>query len=161
MLTADGFCFARHSGDYRTKRRSFRWKPMPRCALGLRIPSKFRQIQRDIPVVRGVSVSKIRSRGFDLERLPGTAAEVKSIAALFPDGASTVEVRTGIDATKQELMQTDLTRFRFVHFATHGLLPVEAGIKEPALVLSYQGKDQDDMLLTLSEIFQLQLHAEM
>src|ERR1035437_5150360 len=144
MLTADGFCFARHSGDYRTKRRSFRWKPMPRCALGLRIPSKFRQIQRDIPVVRGVSVSKIRSRGFDLERLPGTAAEVKSIASLFPDGPVTVEVRTGMDAAQQGLMQTAVGRFRYVHFAAHGVLAVEAGIKEPALVLSYEGTNQDD-----------------
>jgi CHAT domain-containing protein len=66
-----------------------------------------------------------------------------------------------MDATKQELMQTDLGRFRFVHFATHGVLPVEAEIKEPALILSYDGTSQDNMLLTLSEVFQLQLHADM
>jgi CHAT domain-containing protein len=58
-------------------------------------------------------------------------------------------------------MQTDLGRFRFVHFATHGILPVEADIKEPALVLSYDGANKDDMLLTLSEVFQLKLHADM
>jgi len=34
-------------------------------------------------------------------------------------------------------------------------------IKEPALILSYDGTRQDDMLLTLSEVFQLQLHADM
>jgi len=38
---------------------------------------------------------------------------------------------------------------------------VEAGIKEPALILSYDGANQDDMLLTLSGVFQLQLHADM
>jgi CHAT domain-containing protein len=124
-------------------------------------PDKTASIQQDIPAVRGVSINTLRSRNFALERLPGTAIEVKSIADLFSEGAGTVEVRTGMDATKQELMQTDLGRFRFVHFATHGVLPVEAGIKEPALILSYDGISLDDMLLTLSEVFQLQLHADM
>ena len=124
-------------------------------------PDKSASIQQDISAVRGVSVNTIRSRGFTLERLPGTATEVRGIADLFSEGAAAVEVRTGMDATKQELMQTDLGRFRFVHFATHGVLPVEAGIKEPALILSYDGTRQDNMLLTLSEVFQLQLHADM
>jgi len=114
----------------------------------------------DTPAVRGSSTSKIKLRGLDLERLPETATEVRTIANLFP-GTSGTEVRTGIDATKQELIQTDLGRFRFVHFATHGILPVEAGIKEPALVLSFEGTNEDDMLLTLSEVFQLKLHADM
>lgn len=123
-------------------------------------PNKSMLSQSDANRVRGVSIKNIKSRGFDLERLPGTATEVRSIAALFPNETST-EVRTGVDATKRELMQTDLTGFRFVHFATHGVLPVEAGIKEPALVLSYDGISQENMLLTLSEVFQLQLHADM
>jgi CHAT domain-containing protein/tetratricopeptide (TPR) repeat protein len=110
---------------------------------------------------RGISVDKIISRGLSLDRLPLTSTEVESIAKLFTGGNSTTEVRTGIKATKQELIQTDLGRFRFVHFATHGILPVEAGIREPALVLSYAGGDKDDMLLTLSEVFQLKLHADM
>jgi CHAT domain-containing protein len=124
-------------------------------------PDKSASIQQDISAVRGVSMNTLRSRNFALERLPGTATEVRGIAGLFSGGATVAEVRTGMDATKQELMQTDLGRFRFVHFATHGVLPVEAGIKEPALILSYNGTSQDDMLLTLSEVFQLQLHADM
>jgi hypothetical protein len=54
-------------------------------------------------------------------------------------------------------MQTDLGRFWFVHFATHGVLPVEAAIREPALVFSYDGLDQQDMLLTLSDVFKLRV----
>jgi len=117
--------------------------------------------QQSIGGVRGISVDKIKSRGFDLEPIPQTATEVKSIANLFPGGTSATEVRTGVSATKQELLRTDLGRFRFIHFATHGILPVEAGIKEPALVLSYEGTDKDDMLLTPSEVFQLKLRADM
>jgi CHAT domain-containing protein len=124
-------------------------------------PGRPESAQHGASVVRGVSVDTMRLRGFALERLPGTATEVKSIADLFPGGSATVEVRTGMEATKQELMQTDLARFRFVHFATHGVLPVEAGIKEPALILSYDGASQDDMLLTLSEVFKLRLQADM
>jgi CHAT domain-containing protein len=117
--------------------------------------------KNDSPTFRGLSVAKIRLRGLGLERLPDTATEVASIASLFPGAASSTEVRTGITATKQQLLQTDLGRFRFVHFATHGILPVEAAIKEPALVLSFEGTNEDDMLLTLSEVFQLKLHADM
>lgn len=35
------------------------------------------------------------------------------------------------------------------------------GIREPALVLSYDGEDEGRMMLTLSEILQLKLRSEM
>jgi CHAT domain-containing protein len=98
---------------------------------------------------------------FPLERLPGTADEVRGIADLFASIPSKTETRTGMDATKQELLRTDLARFKFIHFATHGILPVESGIKEPALVLSYDGRSKDDMLLTLLEILEFKLRADM
>jgi len=107
------------------------------------------------------SLDRIVSRGFSLERLPGTADEVHSIAELFASTPSKTETRTGMDATKQKLLRTDLARYRFIHFATHGILPVESGIKEPALVLSYNGNGKDDMLLTLSEILEFKLRADM
>ncbi len=90
-------------------------------------------------------MDKIVSRGFSLERLPGTAEEVHGIAELLASTTSKTETRTGMEATKQELLRTDLARYRFIHFATHGILPVESGIKEPALVLSYDGNGRDDM----------------
>jgi CHAT domain-containing protein len=107
------------------------------------------------------SLDRIVSRGFSLERLPGTADEVHGIASLFASTPSKAETRTGMDATKQELLRTDLARYKFVHFATHGILPVESGIKEPSLVLSYDGRGKDDMLLTLSEILEFKLRADM
>jgi CHAT domain-containing protein len=108
-----------------------------------------------------ISLEKVVSRGFSLDRLPATAIEVQGIAGLFASSSSKAETRTGVDATKQALLRTDLARYRFIHFATHGILPVEAGIREPALVLSYDGKGKDDMLLTLSEILGFKLRAEM
>jgi CHAT domain-containing protein/Tfp pilus assembly protein PilF len=105
-----------------------------------------------------MSVDDLKTRGYIFRRLPNTATEVRNIAALFPSAAT---VRTGADARKLELLQTDLGRFKFVHFATHGFFPVEPGIREPALVLSYDGEDEGRMMLTLSEILQLKLHSEM
>ena len=110
------------------------------------------------PVRAQLSVDNLKTRGYIFGRLPNTATEVRNIAALFPSDALT---RTGVDATKRELLQTDLGRFRFVHFATHGFFPVEPGIREPALVLSYDGGEEARMMLTLSEVLQLKLHAEM
>jgi CHAT domain-containing protein len=73
----------------------------------------------------------------------------------------TVQTTAPLKPAKQELLRTDLARYKFVHFATHGILPVESGIKEPSLVLSYDGRGKDDMLLTLSEILELKLRADM
>ncbi len=113
------------------------------------------------PEVRGPLSVDLKTRDYFFSRLPDTAVEVKNIAALFPAESSNTMIRTGMDAKKQELLETDLGRFRFIHFATHGFFPVESGIREPALVLSYDGKDQERMMLALSEIVQLRLHADM
>jgi CHAT domain-containing protein len=69
-------------------------------------------------------------------------------------------VRSGATATKAELLDTDLSKFRFVHFATHGVLPVDTGIKEPSLVLSYDGVAPSHMFLSMSEIIGLKLDSE-
>jgi CHAT domain-containing protein len=119
------------------------------------------QQQPEEPRTSSAALDRIVARGFSLERLPGTADEVQGIAKLFPSIPARTDIRMGTDATKEELLRTDLGRYRFIHFATHGLLPVESGIKEPALVLSYESKRKDDMLLTLSEILEFKLSAEM
>lgn len=105
-------------------------------------------------------VTRLRSRGFSFERLPGTATEVRDIAKLIREHKEDAEVRVGLDATKEELLETDLTRFRYLHFATHGILPTDLGIKEPALVLSFEGSNPDNMLLPASEVLKMKLRAD-
>lgn len=104
--------------------------------------------------------NRLKSRGFSFERLPSTAAEVQAIASLLKERKEEVELRIGINATKSELLDTDLSRFRFLHFATHGVLPVDTGIQEPSLVLSSDGVDFSHMFLSMSEILGLKLEAE-
>jgi CHAT domain-containing protein/tetratricopeptide (TPR) repeat protein len=117
----------------------------------------------DVPASepKTIPTRSFTSRGYFFDRLPETAAEVTDIASLFPGGNTSVTVRLGMDATKADLLQTDLSRFRFVHFATHGFLPVESSIGEPALILSYDGEDEDRMMFKMSEILELNLHSEM
>jgi CHAT domain-containing protein len=111
-----------------------------------------------LPLRGQLSIEGLKTRGYIFDRLPNTAIEVSNIASLFPGVA---QIRTGIDAKKQQLLQTDLERFRFIHFATHGFFPVIPGVSEPAIVLSYDGQAEDRMMLTLSEVLQLKLHPEM
>jgi CHAT domain-containing protein len=110
--------------------------------------------------LRSPNPDRLKARGFSFERLPGTAIEVQSIASLLTARNETVDVRSGATATKAELLDTDLSKFRFVHFATHGVLPVDTGIKEPSLVLSYDGAAPSHMFLSMSEIIGLKLDSE-
>jgi CHAT domain-containing protein len=65
-----------------------------------------------------------------------------------------------VDATKAKLLDTDLSKFRFLHFATHGVLAVDTGVQEPSLVLSADGVDSSHMFLSMSEILALKLQSE-
>jgi tetratricopeptide (TPR) repeat protein len=103
---------------------------------------------------------KLKSRGYSFERLPGTAVEVQNIASLLKERKEPVDVRIGIDATKSKLLDTDLSKFRFLHFATHGVLAVDTGVQEPSLVLSSDGGDSSHMFLSMSEILGLKLQPE-
>jgi len=111
-------------------------------------------------VAPGRAAERLKSRGFSFERLPGTAVEVRNIAALLQKTNEKVEVRVGVDATKNELLDTDLSKFRFLHFATHGVLPVDTNVREPALVLSFDGVAPSHMFLSMSEILGLKLQSE-
>jgi CHAT domain-containing protein len=103
------------------------------------IGTSFATAKSSTPEAAHVDIDKIKSRGFRFDRLPATATEVKDVASLFQKSDQTAEVRLGLDATKDRLLETDLTRFRYLHFATHGILPVDSNIKEPSLVLSFDG----------------------
>jgi len=115
------------------------------------------EIRADGPASDSV---RLKSRGFSFERLPGTAAELQTIASLLKERKEPVDVRFGINATKTEFLDTDLSKFRFLHFATHGVLPVDTGIQEPSLVLSYDGIRPEHMFLPMSEILNLKLQSE-
>ena len=69
----------------------------------------------------------------------------------------------GAQATEKRVRSTDLSQYRVVAFATHGLLPGELKCKgEPALALTppATGSADEDGLLDAGEVAQLKLDAD-
>ncbi|HEY0522043.1 MAG TPA: CHAT domain-containing tetratricopeptide repeat protein [Stellaceae bacterium] len=96
-----------------------------------------------------------------LPRLPESAAEVRAIAAALK--APPASAITGAKASEAAVRAADLSRYRVVAFATHGLLPrVLRCQNEPALALTPPAnpKGREDGLLDASEIAALKLNAD-
>jgi CHAT domain-containing protein len=97
-----------------------------------------------------------------LPRLPDTAEELKSIAlALQVDPAKALHL--GKDANEQVVKSMDLSGFKVLVFATHGLVPGELdGLTQPALALSAPAVAGvgGDGLLTMEEILTLKIDAD-
>ena len=97
-----------------------------------------------------------------LPRLPDTADELRSVArALAVDPAKVLNL--GRDANERKVKGSDLSRYRIVAFATHGLVPGDLnGLTQPALALTapdVAGIDGDG-LLTMEEVLALKLDAD-
>jgi CHAT domain-containing protein/tetratricopeptide (TPR) repeat protein len=58
------------------------------------------------------------------QRLTGSQREAANIARLLPAGS--LDTLSGFDATREALLQRDLSRYRILHFATHGTADAEA-----------------------------------
>lgn len=102
------------------------------------------------------------SRLSALPRLPDTADEIRSIAlAMGADPEK--DVFLGAAANEHTVKTLDLSRYRVVAFATHGLVPGDLdGLTQPALALSAPevARTEGDGLLTMEEILWLRLHAD-
>jgi CHAT domain-containing protein len=71
------------------------------------------------------------------------------------------KVLLGPGATEENLKTEDLISRRYVLLSTHGILGSEIPyIKQPALVLSLVGNNQEDGFLMASEIFNMSLNAD-
>ncbi len=96
-----------------------------------------------------------------LPPLPETETELRTVARHLK--ASNRDLLFGAAATEANVRSMDLTQFRVVYFATHGLVAGELkGLGEPALALTLPAvaSEADDGLLTASEVSQLRLDAD-
>jgi CHAT domain-containing protein len=118
--------------------------------------------------LRGLSIERIKTEKLDsaklevLPRLPETAEEIQSMA-LAMNADITRDVFIGVQANEQQVKTLDLSRYKVVAFATHGLAPGDLnGLLQPALALSApEVADIDgDGLLTMEEILALRLNAD-
>jgi CHAT domain-containing protein len=114
--------------------------------------------RRSAPKLDGVNSADLAM----LPRLPDTADELKSIALALQADPSKV-LNLGKSANEQIVKTLDLSGFKVLAFATHGLVPGELnGLTQPALALSspaVTGADGDG-LLTMEEILGLKLDAD-
>lgn len=98
-----------------------------------------------------------------LPQLPDTADELREIAgAIGADQRK--ELFLGSRATEGNVKAMDLSHYRLVAFATHGLVPGElSGLDQPALALAnpaLTGDRDNDGLLMLDEVLGLKLNAD-
>jgi CHAT domain-containing protein len=114
--------------------------------------------RRNSPKLDGVDSAELGL----LPRLPDTSDELKSIALALQADPSKV-LFLGKDASEKTVKSMNLSGFKILAFATHGLVPGELnGLSQPALALSSPTVtgDQGDGLLTMEEILGLKLDAD-
>lgn len=109
---------------------------------------------------RGI-VQAFERSGISLVSLPGTRREVKAIKRVFPDAT----LLTDVNATESNFRTTKPAEYRYIHFATHGLLGDEiTGLGEPSLALAEPKRGwskREDGFLSASEIVNLELSADL
>ena len=93
-----------------------------------------------------------------LADLPYTKAEVEGISRLYTKEQATVLL--GKDASEQNAKTMDLANYNVVHFASHGLIDEERP-EFSALVLTPGGPGGEDGFLTMREVFDLKLNADL
>jgi CHAT domain-containing protein len=95
-----------------------------------------------------------------LPRLPFTRREADRILALAPAGA--VFKATGFKASRGSALDPELGRYRYLHFATHGLPDSERpGLSALALSMVDEDGRPRDGFLRANDIYNLKLPAEL
>jgi CHAT domain-containing protein len=114
-------------------------------------------IRRDISVP-SLASAKLAA----LPRLPETAGEIRTIARILEADVER-DVFLGRRANEQQVKTMDLSAYRVLSFATHGLAAGDLdGLTQPALALTAPevANVDGDGLLTMEEIFGLRLNAD-
>lgn len=127
----------------------------PRPQSSPSIPAAAATSPADEPLTRSV-----RDVGLELARLPFTRREAEAILSLVPSGQGMEAL--DFNATRAAATSRELSQFRIVHFATHGLLDSQ----EPELsglvfsLVDKQGQPQSGFL-ALEDIYNLDLPADL
>jgi CHAT domain-containing protein len=104
-----------------------------------------------------------------LQRLPNAARELAAVRDACGAGDDVVVsgLKASEEAVKKLSANGDLACYRYVHFATHGVLGLDEG-RQPSLVLSLVGNDGkagphgvNDGLLQMDEVLRLRLNADL
>jgi CHAT domain-containing protein len=116
--------------------------------LGLGLESAVNDVSGDVP---GLGLS-----GWRLARLSGTRTEADAISAIAKTGGAQADLWTDLNASEDNVKTRDVSSYRYVHVATHGLLDAERP-QFTGVVLSLVGNKTNDGFLRTDEIFNLKL----
>lgn len=99
-----------------------------------------------------------KMQGLALARLAGTRAEAEQIVRLAKTSGAQADVWLDLEANEENLEGRDLSKYRLLHIATHGLLNAERP-QFTGLVLSLVGNKAGDGFLRTDEVFNLRLSS--
>ncbi|MBZ4672764.1 MAG: tetratricopeptide repeat protein [Deferribacteraceae bacterium] len=117
---------------------------------------------RGLKISKETSVEKVDWEEITFPPLPETETEVKEIAKILNVTPKTPQILLGLDASEENVKKAELEKYKYIHFATHASLPgFIAGIQEPFILLSQVENHSEDGFLTLSEVSNLKLNADM
>jgi CHAT domain-containing protein len=98
--------------------------------------------------------------GKQFARLPAAGEEARAIAGLVPEGLRLV--LTGVDASRSRLLGADLDQYRYIHFATHGLVDARYPALSSLLLTQFDGAGHpQDGYLRQRDIYNLDLNADL
>ena len=120
--------------------------------------------QESQQLTRTVLLHNLRAAGAlpesRLARLADTAREAQYAARVL--GAADADIYLRERASEHNVKRLPLERYRYLLFATHGLLAGEFGPGvQPALALSFVGDPENDGLLEMGEVLGLDLNADL
>jgi CHAT domain-containing protein/tetratricopeptide (TPR) repeat protein len=102
------------------------------------------------------NAGNIKMQGLPLARLTGTRTEAEQIVKLAKSSGAQADTWLDLDASEDNVDTRDLSKYRVLHIATHGLLNAERP-QFTGLVLSLVGNKSEDGFLRTDEVFNLHL----
>ena len=118
---------------------------------GLGIQSAVADVSGSAPPAQNAQME-----GLPLARLNGTRTEADQISKLAKTSGGQADVWLDLDANEDNLSARDISKYRVIHVATHGLLNAERP-QFTGVVLSLVGNKTHDGFVRTDEVFNLRL----
>jgi len=118
---------------------------------GLGIQASLTDVAGTTPPAAGAAME-----GLPLARLNGTRIEADQISKLAKASGGQADVWLDLDANEDNVVTRDVSKYRVIHVATHGLLNAERP-QFTGVVLSLVGNKTNDGFVRTDEVFNLRL----
>ena len=110
--------------------------------------------------INDVTDSPAPAGGLRLARLVGTRAEAEEIGKIAKTGGVQADLWIDLNASEDNVRSRDMTNYRVIHIATHGLLDAQRP-QFTGVVLSLVGNKTTDGFLRTDEIFNLRMNPSL